>query len=69
MIVTERKSKYKTKITLDAKRDTSVIIDWCNEQFGPSGRKNRWRFGWIEDKDTFYFRSPADALLFTIKWA
>jgi hypothetical protein len=68
MIVTERKSKYKTKITLDSK-NTANIRNWCEEQFGPSGRRNRWRFGWTQDQDTFYFRCPADALLFTIKWA
>lgn len=71
MIVAERKSKYKTKITVPfttGRRETE-IISWCEESFGPGGRKYRWRFGWINEDSTFYFKDAKDASVFMLRWA
>ena len=73
MIVAERKSKYKTKITVaDVKGDKEKeIIAWCEESFGEGGRgrKNRWRFGWIQADSTFYFKDASDATIFMLRWS
>jgi len=74
MIVQERKSKYKHKITVPrtwAIGDISErsMREWCEITFGPGGRKQRWRFGWVDDNNTFYFRNSKDAMLFTLKWS
>jgi hypothetical protein len=76
MIVQERKSKYKHKIIFPRKDAdwTQPKVDeemrkWCENLYGPSGRKNRWRFGWTQYDATFYFRSPKDAMMFTMRWA
>lgn len=71
MIVAERKSKYKTKIIVsglagDRERE---IITWCEEAFGPGGRKWRWRFGWIKEDSTFYFKDATDASMFMLRWS
>lgn len=75
MITEIRKSKYKTKITMpfsENGRNNDKEVEmraWCEEQFGPGGRRNIWRFGWTQKDITFYFRSQQDALLFTLKWS
>jgi hypothetical protein len=76
MIVQERKSKYKHKITLtrpDNKWSTPKVEpemqEWCEKTFGPGGRKERWRFGWTDTDATFYFRQPKDAMLFSLRWS
>lgn len=71
MIVAERKSKYKHKITVPK---TSInqedeMRKWCEQSYGPGGRKQRWRFGWIQSDSTFYFRQPKDAMMFTLRWS
>lgn len=78
MLITARKSKYKHKITIpytafyankddrDHERDMRV---WCENRFGPGGRKERWRFGWTQKDSTFYFRQASDATMFTLKWS
>jgi len=70
MITQERKSKYKHKITFTGtdKREQEMSL-WCEEMFGPGGRKWRWRFGWIGKNTTFYFKSGKDAMLFTLRWS
>jgi hypothetical protein len=74
MITQERKSKYKHKITIEG--STSVasfgeIKEWCEKTYGPGGRskKLRWRFGWTDKVDTFYFRNSKDAMLFSLRWS
>ena len=73
MITQERKSKYKHKVMfsgqLVAKHDE--IQDWCKQSFGEGGRskKLRWRFGWTDKNDTYYFKSSKDAMLFTLRWS
>lgn len=77
MITQERKSKYKHKITMtrqtpndwSAPKVNAEIIAWCEQSYGPGGRKHRWRFGWTDKHSTFYFRSPKDAMMFTLRWA
>lgn len=78
MILQERKSKYKHKITVpykqyyanqDDKYREREMRQWCEQSYGPGGRKNRWRFGWTQRDSTFYFRSPKDAMMFTLRWS
>ena len=72
MILTERKSKYKYKVTVPRNwvYKTHEIQEWCADNFGPGGRSRRlrWRYGWLDDSDTFYFRDGSDATLFTLRW-
>ena len=76
MITQERKSKYKHKITMPRGKDSwnkpkvePDMISWCEQSFGPGGRKNRWRFGWTDKDSTFYFKSGKDAMMFTLRWS
>lgn len=73
MITQERKSKYKHKVLFTGQSINrhDEIIAWCNRSFGPGGRsrKLRWRFGWTDKTDTYYFKSSKDAMMFTLRWA
>ena len=77
MITQERKSKYKHKITMPRTyhwvpredEHTAEIRQWCEQSYGPGGRKNRWRFGWTQKDATFYFRSGKDAMMFALRWS
>jgi hypothetical protein len=71
MIVTERRSKYKHKITVPKStiRQEDEMREWCEQAYGPGGRKERWRFGWIQEDSTFYFRNSKDAMMFTLRWS
>ena len=73
MITQERKSKYKHKITMPANWDNGhdEMRDWCEQSFGPGGRSRhlRWRYGWLDNDVTFYFKSGKDAMLFTLRWS
>ena len=74
MMVTERKSKYKHKVMITPSRagsEHAEIKTWCEQTFGPSGRsKNlRWRFGWTDKVDTYYFKNPKDASMFVLRWS
>jgi hypothetical protein len=73
MITQERKSKYKHKVTISGNSRTSFneIKEWCEHSFGPGGRskKLRWRFGWTDKSDTYYFKSSKDAMMFTLRWS
>jgi hypothetical protein len=72
MITQERKSKYKHKITISSNHANSAhqeMREWCEQSYGPSGRRNRWRFGWTDKNDTYYFRSGKDAMMFTLRWS
>lgn len=76
MQIVERKSKYKHKVIM-ARKDTGwsspkvdpAMREWCEQSFGPGGRRHRWRFGWTHEDATFYFRKGADAVQFTLRWA
>ena len=69
MLVSERKSKYKTKVMFKGSGQShSQMHEWCTEKFGPGGRKFRWRRGWIEENTTFYFRNQKDASMFILRW-
>jgi hypothetical protein len=78
MLVTKRKSKYKTKVEFPKDWDwtnattaatRSVIMrEWCEGRFGPGGRKSRWRFGWTNLTSTFYFKQEKDATMFVLRW-
>lgn len=73
MITQQRKSKYKHKVIISSRSNKSFteIKEWCEQSFGPGGRskKLRWRFGWTDKDDTFYFKSSKDAMMFTLRWS
>ena len=71
MITTERKSKYKHKITVPKAsiNREEEMREWCEQSYGPGGRKQRWRFGWIQNDSTFYFKSDKDAMMFVLRWS
>jgi len=75
MITQERKSKYKHKITITPAPSSEYRHDdvraWCEQRFGAGGRskKLRWRFGWTDKSDTYYFKSSKDAMMFTLRWS
>jgi len=73
MVTQERKSKYKHKVMFSGQMVAkhNEIQDWCVQSFGPGGRsrKLRWRFGWTDKYDTYYFKSSKDAMLFTLRWS
>ena len=74
MITQERKSKYKHKVIFSPAMmddEHSDIHDWCISSFGPGGRskKLRWRYGWTEKENVYYFKSSKDAMLFTLRWS
>lgn len=74
MITTERKSKYKHKVLFSPAQAISEhekIQEWCTRSFGPGGRskKLRWRYGWTEKENVYYFKSSKDAMLFTLRWS
>jgi len=74
MVTQERKSKYKHKVMISPSRAGSEhreIKTWCEQSFGPGGRskKFRWRFGWTDKVDTYYFKNSKDAMLFTLRWS
>jgi hypothetical protein len=71
MITTERKSRYKHKITVPT-TDSHLLWEmreWCEDTYGPGGRKQRWRFGWIDKASTFYFKSSKDSMMFVLRWS
>jgi hypothetical protein len=71
MIVAERKSRYKLKVTISNVTTTvkNEQLKWCENTFGKGGRKKRWRYGWIQADTTFYFREPKDATMFMLRWS
>lgn len=76
MITQERKSKYKHKITFSPRVAESdnmhrKMREWCEQNFGPGGRsrKFRWRVGWTDVDNVFYFKSSKDAMMFTLRWS
>ena len=73
MITQQRKSKFKHKVMFDGRMVAkhSEIQEWCLKNFGPGGRskKLRWRMGWTDKVDTYYFKSSKDAMLFSLRWS
>lgn len=74
MITQERKSKYKHKVVFSPAvidNEHSEVREWCEKSFGPGGRsrKLRWRYGWTENTNVYYFKSSKDAMLFTLRWS
>lgn len=72
MITHERKSKYKHKVMFNpAEADHHNIQRWCEQSFGPGGRskKLRWRYGWTEKENVYYFKSSKDAMMFLLRWS
>lgn len=74
MITVERKSKYKHKVIFSPMQiddEHSDIQDWCNKTFGPGGRskKLRWRYGWTEKSNVYYFKNSKDAMMFALRWS
>lgn len=70
MMVAKRKSKYKHKITVPKAsiNREEEMRSWCEQIYGPGGRKESWRFGWIENDSTFYFKHGKDASMFLLRW-
>ena len=72
MITQQRKSKYKHKVMFSPMQaNHHDIHEWCEQSFGPGGRskKLRWRYGWTEKENVYYFKSSKDAMLFTLRWS
>lgn len=74
MILQERKSKYKHKVVFQGglyQATFAEVREWCEQTFGPGGRsrKYRWRVGWTDKDDTYYFKSGKDAMLFVLRWS
>jgi hypothetical protein len=74
VMVTERKSKYKHKVTVptDMNGDLEATMrTWCKDTFGEGGRNKhlRWRYGWTNKHSTFYFKNDGDVSLFLLRWA
>jgi len=74
MITQQRKSKYKHKVIFSPAQiddEHCEIQEWCAEMFGPGGRskKLRWRYGWTEKENVYYFKSSKDAMMFTLRWS
>jgi ABC-type thiamine transport system substrate-binding protein len=70
MILHERKSKYKHKITVPRNSQHGHgMREWCEQSYGKGGRKQRWRFGWVQSDNTFYFKNGKDAMMFVLKWS
>jgi hypothetical protein len=72
MITQERKSKFKHKITFTTENHRrDEIHAWLYDTFGEGGRsrKLRWRYGWTQKDQCYYFKSSKDAMMFTLRWA
>ena len=74
MVIQERKSKYKHKVIFTPSRASTehkTKKEWCERTFGPGGRskKLRWRYGWTDKEDVYYFKSGKDALLFSLRFS
>lgn len=74
MIIQERKSKYKHKVVFTPARAISEEVvkrQWCEKTFGPGGRskKLRWRYGWTDKENVYYFKSSKDAMLFSLRFS
>jgi len=74
MVTQERKSKYKHKVIFSPMQiddEHCEIQEWCTQMFGPGGRskKLRWRYGWTEKANIYYFKSGKDAMMFTLRWS
>lgn len=74
LIIQERKSKYKHKVVFTPARASSEqteIKQWCEKTFGPGGRsrKYRWRYGWTDTENVYYFKSGKDAMLFSLRFS
>ncbi len=47
----------------------NVCWEWTCKQFGlPGQQPSGFRWQW-DTRNTFYFRDPADAVLFALRWA
>jgi len=74
MITQERKSKYKYKVIFSPAQiddEHCEIKEWCTTNFGPGGRskKYRWRYGWTNTDNIYYFKSGKDAMMFALRWS
>jgi hypothetical protein len=74
MITQHRKGRDKYVVSFSpawAEQEQVEIRDWCQELFGPSGRthKYRWRYGWSQTTNNYYFKHEQDLMLFIMKWA
>lgn len=47
------------------------LREWCTQIFGPGGRnkKYRWRYGWTNTANTYYFKNAKDATMFILRWS
>jgi hypothetical protein len=70
---TTRRSKYKIKVAI-----TGGLLhvgkvpeqrQWCEDTFGKSNSKGRWKCGWIQKDPTFFFKNPKDATMFVLRWS
>jgi uncharacterized membrane protein YcjF (UPF0283 family) len=70
---TTRRSKYKIKVAITGALFKSEVIaeqrQWCENTFGKSNSKGRWKCGWIQQDPTFFFKQPKDATMFVLMWS
>jgi hypothetical protein len=72
MITTERKSKYKIKVTFTEERPNRTDVhNWLYDTFGEGGRSKKlsWRYGWTSTGENYYFKNEADAAFFVLRWS
>lgn len=74
MITQERKSKYKHVVKFSPARvddEHCELRDWCAKHFGPGGRSKRyrWRYGWTDSENVYYFKNSKDAMMFVLRWS
>ena len=74
MIVHTRKGKNKHKVSFypaEADQEHEPIRAWCAEHFGPGGRNKqyRWRYGWTDHTNVYYFKHEQDLTMFMLRWA
>jgi hypothetical protein len=67
----DNRGPYRAVVCLE---DTLDALDWCNEEHRS---RNSFYFGWVFLRDDgtpdqilgeFYFTSPKDHMLFTMRW-
>lgn len=74
MIIHKRKGKNKHIVLFTPAQDDQEhepVRAWCTEHFGPGGRNKqyRWRYGWTDITNVYYFKHEKDLTMFMLRWA
>ena len=54
---------------LPSDTDVMPIVDWCNEHFGPIGKKWQGHYDETDRVFRWHFKYAADATLFSLRWS